>query len=339
MSVAHQALNDLISNKASALAVQTFNKAILNPEQAGRFIREITRDQVILAEASVMTMKSHTKNLDRVTLDGRVLHSGWDSDGMTRELDADEKVKFRTWQNQLVATKLKTQAVIEDDELDDNTEGKAFVNTLLDLTGEGISDDTEAWGLGANSDEITPEDDDLLATTKGWLHRSAYNVYDMEIDDGEDVEALFKAMLALIPKKFLGNRNKFRFGVPFEYEDLYRDLLASRGTALGDETIQGFRPLTYRGIPVKHVPSLDDTPLQELTGSPASMLYTPSNLVMGIYKEIFMEPDRHPAKEETEWVITTKGDVNLINEFMNVSAFPELEEPEGSPGSPGSPGS
>lgn len=339
MSVAHKALSDIVSNKASALAVQTFNKAILNPEQAGRFIREITREQVVLAEASVMSMKSHTKNLDRVTLDGRVLHSGYDEDGLTRELDADEKVKFKTWQNQLVATKLKSQAEIEDDELEDNIEGKAFVNTLLDLIAEGISDDTEVWALGANSDEIEIADDDLLATTKGWLHRSAYNVYDIEVTDGKDVEGLFKAMLELIPKKFLGNRNKFRFGVPFEYEDLYRDELASRGTSLGDETIQGFRPLTYRGIPVKHVPSLDDTTLQELTGSPAAMLYTPSNLAMGIYRQIGMEPDRHPAKETTEWVVTMRGDVNLVNEFMNVSAFPDLEDPDtGSSGSSGSSG-
>ncbi len=32
-----QTLNNIVANKASALAVQTFNKAILNPEQAGRF--------------------------------------------------------------------------------------------------------------------------------------------------------------------------------------------------------------------------------------------------------------------------------------------------------------
>lgn len=333
MSAAHKALEDIVSNKASVLATQTFNKAILNPEQAGKFIREVTRDQVVLAEASVPTMRSHTKNLDRVTLDGRVLHSGYDEDGYTRVLTDDEKVKIKTWQNQLVAVKLKTQAEIEDDELEDNIEGKTFVNTLLSLMGEGISDDMEVWALGANKDEIDRDDDDLLSTTTGWLHRSAYNVYDHEIEDGEDVEALFKAMLELIPKKFLKNRNAFRFGVPFEYEDLYRDMLAARATGLGDETIQGFRPLTYRGIPVKHVPSLDDTGLQELTGSPAAMLYKPDNLVMGVFRQIGVEPARHAAKEMTEWVVTMRGDVNLVNEFMNVSAFPELPDTDAGSGS------
>lgn len=333
MSAAHKALEDIVSNKASVLATQTFNKAILNPEQAGKFIREVTRDQVIMAEARVTPMKSHTKNLDRVTLDGRVLHSGYDTDGYTRVLSDDEKVKFTTWQNQLIAVKLKTQAEIEDDELEDNLEGKTFVNTLLSLMGEGISDDLEVWALGANKDEISRDDDDLLSTTTGWLHRSEYNVYDQSIEDGEDVEALFKSMLELIPKKFLKNRNSFRFGVPFEYEDLYRDLLAGRETSLGDETIQGFRPLTYRGIPVKHVPSLDDTGLQELTGSPAAMLYNPENLAMGIFRQIGVEPARHAAKEMTEWVVTMRGDVNLVNEFMNVSAFPELPDADAGSGS------
>ena len=31
MSAAHKALDDIVSNKASVLATQTFNKAILNP--------------------------------------------------------------------------------------------------------------------------------------------------------------------------------------------------------------------------------------------------------------------------------------------------------------------
>lgn len=324
------ALNEITANKAgaSALAVQTFNKGILNPEQAGRFIREITNEQVVLREASIITMKSHTKNLDRVTVDGRVLHAGYDVDGNTRVLSDSEKAKIKTWQNQLVVAKLKTQAEIEDDELEDNLEGKAFIDTLLDLVAGQIGEDKEVWALGANKGVISYAEDDLLSTTTGWLHRPATKVYNKPLES-EGIEAIFDAMLAAIPKKFIKNRNNMRLYVPYEYEKAWRDELKSRGTPLGDSVTTGYAQLAYENIPVVHVPSLDDTVLQTLTGSPALMLTDPANLVMGIWRQIGIEPERHAAEEKTEYVITMRGDTNLINEFASVSCFPEMEAPVG----------
>lgn len=330
-----QTLNDIASNKASAVAIQTFNKAILNPEQAGKFLREATEDQPVMREASVITMKSHTKNLDRVTLDGRVLHSGYDAEGATRELTDAEKVKIRTWQNQLIAQKLKTQAEIEDDELEDNLEGKAFINTLLELIGEQVGSDMEVWALFADSDNITFVEDDLLSTTKGWIPKAGNKVYKGDLEtyaaanelEATSVETLFDAMIAATPKKFIKNRNMMRFYVPYEYEKQYRDELKGRGTALGDATIVGYAPLVYEGIPIVHVPSMDDTTVQTLYGTPTPLLTTPANMVAGIWRQIGMEPERHAAKEMTEYVLTMRGDVEYINEFMATAAFPEIEEP------------
>lgn len=331
-----QTLNNIVANKASALAVQTFNKAILNPEQAGRFLREATEDQPVMREASVVTMKSHTKNLDRVTLDGRILHSGYDATGKTRELTDDEKVSIKTWQNQLVAQKLKTQAEIEDDELEDNLEGKAFVNTLLDLIGEQVSSDMEVWALFADKDTISFATDDLLSTTQGWIPKAGNKVYKDDIEayatdndlDGDSVEAIFDSMIDATPKKFIKNRNMMRFYVPYQYEKAYRDGLKERGTALGDATIQGYQQLVYEGIPVVHVPSMDDTTVQTLYRTPTLLLTTPANMVAGIWRQISIEPERHAAKEMTEYVLTMRGDVHYINEFMATAAFPEIEAPE-----------
>lgn len=330
-----QALNDIVANKASALAIQTFNKAILNPEQAGKFLREITDDQPVLREASVITMKSHTKNLDRVTLDGRVLHSGYDDAGATRELTDEEKVKIKTWQNQLVAQKLKTQAEIEDDELEDNLEGKAFINTLLELIGEQVGSDMEVWALFADSENILYSEDDLLSTTQGWIPKAGNKVYKGDIEtyaaaqelESSSIETIFDAMIDATPKKFIKNRNMMRFYVPYAYEKAYRDELKGRGTALGDATIQGYQQLVYEGIPIVHVPSMDDEVVQTLYGTPTPLLTTPANMIAGIWRQIGMEPDRHAAKELTEYVMTMRGDVHYINEFMATAAFPLVEEP------------
>lgn len=328
-----QILNNIVNPQAAFKSVfGNWAKAVLNPEQAGRFLRTVTDQQVILKEASVFTMKSHTKNLDRIEIDGRVLTSGYDESGKTRALTDDEKVTVSNFQNQLIAKKLKTQAVIEDDELEDNLEGKAFANTLIDMTGEKISYDQEVWGVWANKANITYAQDKLLNTTEGWLSKVGNKVYGKDGThtadfDPEDPEALFKAMIAALPKKYLRNRSMMRFYVPFEIEDAYRDILADRGTNLGDTTTQGFNQLTYRNIPIVNPDSLDDEAAAALWGTRAAMLQDPTNLQMGIWRQISMEPDRNAQLEQTEYVVTMRGDVHYNNQYAGVGAFLDAAKP------------
>ncbi|MDP3058272.1 MAG: phage major capsid protein, partial [bacterium] len=305
-------------------------KAILNPEQAGRFLRVATEQQQILKEANVFSMKSHTKNLDRVSIDGRVLTSGYDASGVTRALADNEKVAITNYQNQLVAKKLKTQAVIEDDELEDNLEGKAFANTLIDLQGEKIGYDMEVWGVWANKANIAYGTDKLLNSTEGWLSKAGNKIYGDGAGadfDPADPESLFKALIEATPKKYIRNRSQMRFYVPFAIEDAYRDILADRGTALGDTTTTGYNGLAYRNIPVVNPDSLDDTAAQALWTTKAAMLSNPSNLQCGIWRQISMEPDRNAQLEQTEYVTTMRGDVHYTNEFEGAAAFFDLEDP------------
>ncbi len=331
MAVNSQALNNIVNQEAAYKSVfGTPAKAMLNPEQAGKFIRTATEQQLILKEANVFGMKSHTKNLDRVEIEGRVLTSGYDIDGKTRALDDDEKVKLTNFQNQLVVKKLKTQAVIEDDELEDNLEGKALMNSILDMTAEKIGYDKEVWAVWGNPEEIDYAEDKLLNTTEGWLSKAGHKIYGdgAEPDfDPDDPESLFKALIAATPKKYIRNRSQMRFYVPFEIEDAYRDILADRGTNLGDNTTTGYAPLAYRNIPVVNPDSFDDDLAVGLWGTRAAMLADPKNLNMGIWRQIFIEPDRNPQLEQTEYVITMRGDVHYTNQFIGASAFLDMENP------------
>lgn len=331
-----QTLNDLVNNGVANKGMfSNYNKAILNPEQAGKFLRTVTDEQVVLKEANVFTMKSHTKNLDRVAIEGRILHSGYDASGVTRALSDEEKAKITNFQNQLIAKKLKTQTIIEDDELEDNLEGKAFINTLLDEIGQHVSYDQEVWALWANS-AITFVQDDLLHTTDGWLKKAGYQLYGKETSSGAkdydfnvydsnneiaDVEALFDALIAEIPKKYIKNRPQLRFYVTYEIEKAYRDLLKSRGTSLGDTTIQGFQQLSFENIPVVPVPALDDEAAQTLNGGKAAMLTNPANMECGIWRQISIEPQRYATTESTEYVLTMRGDVNYDNQYMAATAW------------------
>lgn len=334
MAVNAGILNNIVNQQAAYKSVfGTPGKAILNPEQAGKFLRTATEQQSILKEANVFTMRSHTKNLDRVEIEGRVLTSGYDIDGNTRALTDAEKTTVTNFQNQLVAKKLKTQAVIEDDELEDNLEGKAFANSLIELQGEKIGYDMEVWGVWANKLGITYAEDKLLNSTEGWLSKAGNKIYGTAGDGGDahfdpaDPESLFKALIAATPKKYIRNRSMMRFQVPFEIEDAYRDILADRGTNLGDSTTTGYTQLAYRNIPIVNPDSLDDTAAEALWGTKAAMLNDPNNLQCGIWRQIGMEPDRNAQLEQTEYVTTMRGDVHYTNQFAGAAAFFDLERP------------
>jgi hypothetical protein len=188
----------------------------------------------------------------------------------------------------------------------------------------------------ANKGVISFAQDDLLSTTKGWIPKAGNKVYKGDIEsyaDAHDLEAdspetIFDTMIDATPKKFLQNRNMWRLYTPYEYEKKFRDELKGRGTPLGDNLVTAYPQLAHENIPVSHVPSMDDTTVQTLYGTKSLLFTNPANMVMGIWRQIGMEPQRWAAKEMTEYVVTMRGDVQYINEFMATAAFPDIEEPE-----------
>jgi len=312
------------------------NKVELNPQQAGRFLKTASHSQMILKECNVFSMRSPTKNLDRIDLNRRVLTSGYSAQGITRALDANEKVQIKNYQNQLVATKLKAQAIIQDDELTDNIQRKAFTNTLIDLTGERIGYDLEVWAVWANRPSITFAQDRLLNSTGGFIAKSGNTIYGKPSTatpstprdfDPNDPISLFDALLKKTPNRFITNRSKMRFYVPYDIYDRYLNHLNLRMTQLGDQALTGYPRINYKGIPIMNPDSLDDASAIALWKTRCAMLANPENLNMGIWKHIFIEPDRNPQLEQVEFVFTMRADVHYTNEFAGAVALLDRPHP------------
>ena len=296
-------------------------KALLNPEQLGRFLRSATINQTILKDANFNLMKSFKKELANVGLAGRVLQSGYKANGDTNdELDpADVDFGYA----ELDAKKLKAMCSILDDEKEDNMEQAQFEQTLLTMMGERIGEDLEVWALFGDTD-ISYSDDKLLSTTDGWIKTTAT---DNQLEQGTDfdadadtVEAMFDAMIYAMPLRFRQNRNALKFYVPFEVEDAYRNLLKSRNTNLGDSTQTGFSQLAYKNIPVVYCPSLDDEGARAVDNTGTSILANPSNLYYGIWKNIRIEPDRKVPQERTDYYYRMRGDVTQAFNTATVTA-------------------
>lgn len=301
-------------------------KALLNPEQLGRFLRSATINQTILKDAKFDLMKSFKKELANVGIGGRVLQSGYKADKKTTNDDLDgAEVNFGY--AELDAKKLKAMCSILDDEKEDNMEQAQFEQTLLTMMGERVGEDLEIWSLFADTN-INYSTDKLLSTTDGWIKSTPNKIVDgTDFDVAENtVEAMFDKMIYTMPLRFRQNRNALKFYVPFEVEDAYRNLLKSRNTNLGDTTQVGFTPLTYKNIPVVYCPSLDDESARNIDSTGTSILANPQNLYYGIWKNISIEPDRIVKSERTDYYYRMRADVTQAFPQATVVAKIGLEE-------------
>ena len=322
----------------------TLDKSILVAQQFDRFVRAMQKRSVILPEARFVEMDSHRMNIDRVGFVGRILKSGGavtDGDQAHRELESGDFAKPQFDTNELVAREVQAVASIRDRALRRNIEREDFENTLVDMIGEAAGRDLEEYAILADLD-IDHGDDDVLSLTNGWAKNAANKVYGEEsTEDADDAdfdkdaddwpENVLQAMLDALPKEFLQDRSEWRFYVPFEVEDAYRNLLKARGTQLGDMAQTEDGNFMYKGIPVVYAPLIErakDYDADKNFPGRICMLQHPDNMVWGVFHEVTMEPERYAKGRRTDFVLTVEADAHYEDENAAVVAFLDKPKPE-----------
>ena len=119
---------------------------------------------------------------------------------------------------------------------------------------------------------------------------------------------IFKAMLDLMPDKYLGL--ELTFFVPPETAIAYANELANRSTGLGDTVmVQGVPVLRYFGYKVVPDPYLR----KEGNLSRRGILTPASNLTFGIQRNITIDAQWQPRKRVVEYTITARNDYEFAN--------------------------
>ena len=345
MSLTNGELLARLDSALKTITVADLGQSVLVPQQFDRFVRAAQAKTSILETARFIRMESQITQIDRVGFGGRILRSGGAvSEGAQahRVLTEAEHVDPTFATNTLVARELQAITSVRDTALRRNIERADFEGTLVDLFGEAAGRDVEEYALLADT-SITHANDDLLSITDGWIRKSVNSVFGKALTGPPAVSAdfdpaaanwpenMFQAMLVALPKQYLANRTEWRYYVDFDVEDAYRNLLRSRGTALGDETQTENRPLKYKGIPVVFAPvstrSRAVNPASHFPGRVA-MLSHPDNLVWGVFHEVTIEPKREPEGRLTKFVLTLEADAHFEDENANVVAFPDMARTE-----------
>lgn len=301
-------------------------------EQLDRFIDVVQQHAPVLDEASMQRMKSYKKEVAAIDTPTGYLYPGRVDGtkiipGETAGYD-EFSLSGAVQKNELDAREFVLAVTIDYDTLEDTIEGPDFEGRIVSMLGQSASLDLEKvfllgdTGLGASAPI-------LLKATDGWVKLAGGKVYGYDHDGvSKDFDPtsdafpidMFDAMLEAIDKRYLIPRNDMRFYVDWSTFRAYREQIAARETVIGDEALLGQRELTFDGIPVVHVPNLDDKEATAHTGRVA-LLARPTNMIWGVYREITVESQRHPKKRQVEHVLTMRADCTYADVNGAVAAF------------------
>lgn len=276
-------------------------EAPLSIEQVDRFIVLLANPQTMLPDVRRVTSRAAKWQEPVLDFSARIMHAGVEA---TRLADAS-RAKPATNVIEISTVLLRGEVPVSDEAFEDTIASASFSDSLMVGIADRVGADVEDLLINGDSTSSDP----YYVLDDGWLRivrTTGGNLIDAT-SIGQDYQAIFRQMMNAMPYRFLRNiETDGRFYVPKRLEVLYRDVLAQRGTPLGDLMLTAGGEVRYQGIPIKGVPNMAQT-----TGTPntSSILLTNrNNLYYGVRRAITMEQFRDPREGATSFVVTTRID-------------------------------
>ena len=301
----------MLSNKEllakAALETTDFGgagEARLTVEQAETFIRIASTPQAMLSDVRTVLNNANSWEENKISF-GRILHSASEAGvGETGRLDASKQTKPGTGIVTMQTQLFRGEVLISDSIMEDNPEREGFSGTITSMIAERVGADVEELFINGN----IGGGDAFFGTLDGWLTQilNGPNSHVHDASGDADFQATLKVLLSSLPSQFKSDKANMRFYCSDVVEEAYRDLLSTRGTPLGDLTLQGTAELKYQGISVKPVPLF---PVD--IGFSQVVLTNRQNLYAGWRRQITLEPFRDPRDGGTTFIVTTRIDAKV----------------------------
>ncbi len=285
--------------------------------EAGQFIDYVVDQSVLLKKIRMITMPDKKYPIDKIDLGGKVLRKG------TPGTDPGDTVSVNN-PTQLVLDAKEIVAIVSigDDTLEDNIEGEAFVDHLLRMIANAAANELEAAAI--HGDTAVADANGILDIWDGFYKKAkaGANIIEAMADadrywpgtNGTKATRLLKK----IPTKY---RMDYRNLACLLHNDLYLDYtdeLASKGYSEAWTAITGNIDVPIRSVQNIRLPMLSTAMSFTYSGTPYTngtfaMITDLRNLIMGIHREIRIEPYRQPRKRATDYVLSMRGDVQVEN--------------------------
>lgn len=294
--------SEIIRKADMTLADLSGNGGLLNPEQANTFIRKLRLQPTVLRQARTVQMSAPQRKINKIGFGSRILRPAVSATALApadRSKPTTEQVELNT--KEVIAEIRLPYDVIEDNiergninaagaDTDPQAASGGLKDTLVDLIVERAALDLEELALLGD----TASGDAYLAMVDGFLKQATTNVVNVSAAVSR---TMFKNGLKTMPKQYLRNLTAIRNLVSHNNHIEYRDSLASRETALGDQNVSG-RPVTYaHGVPVEGVALMPEA---------SGLLLPPNNMIFGIQRQISMEVDKIISERVFVIVLTAR---------------------------------
>jgi hypothetical protein len=289
----------------------------LSMAEAAVFIDYVVDQSTLLKLCRTVQMPDKKYNIDKIGLGGKVLVKG------TPGTDPGDTVSVSgPTQVQLDAEEVIAIVSIGDDTLEDNIEGDAFVQHLLNMIAAAAANELEEAAIHGDT---TVPDAGILDRWDGWykLAKAAgAHVVEAMTDTNRywpgDAAAKATKLLKALPSKYRKDLRNLRCILP---EDLYLDYsdeLAAHGSSEGFMAITGIKDLSVRSVQHVRVPLLKTDMSFTYSATPYTdgtfVMFTDlRNLIFGIHRGIKIEPFRQPRKRCTDYVLSMRADAQIEN--------------------------
>ena len=292
--------NSLLRKADLAIADLQSNGGVLSPEQGASFIRKLIKQPTLIRVCRVVEMLAPQRKINKIGFGTRILRAAASGQalGGPSSSGLGGRAKPTTSHIQLNTREVIAQVNIPYDVMEDNIERATTADnglpntgpgglrqTIIDLIAERAALDMEELALTGDTSYVSADADDqaYMSLFDGWnkIASTGGNVYDAA--GASIAKSIFKQGLKTMPSQYQRNKAALNHFVSVNNETEYRDTLADRGTALGDQMTQGTSSAYAFGSPVTPVALMPET----------SGLFTdPLNLIFGIQRQVSMEFDK-----------------------------------------------
>lgn len=289
----------------------------LSQTEAANFIDYIVDESTLLKLIRTINMPAPKHKINKIGLGSKVLKKGTPGTdpGDTVSVDGPSQIE-------LDAEEVVAIVSVGDDTVEDNIEGDAFVQHLLGMVGRAAANELEQAGIHA--DEDVP-DDYILDRFDGWLKLAtdgnAPTLDAMDDDDRYWPGARGSKATRILKQLATKYRNDLRQLAWILHPDLYldyNDALAELGIGEAFTSITGVRDVPLRGVKNVQVPMLKTDIAftsggQDLTDGSVVILTDLRNLILGIHRQIRIEPQRSARKRATDYVLSMRVAAQIEN--------------------------
>ena len=151
-----------------SITVSDLGYSVLQPQYFNQFVREATRDQVILSEARRIVMDAQVVNIDRTGFSNRIME-------VATEETAPTGTEPAFHQEQLTAKEFVGMVGITDNALRRNIEREGFQSTLISMASAKWGEDWES--LAVFGDTAKYATGDFLKAQDGWIKKCVNKLY------------------------------------------------------------------------------------------------------------------------------------------------------------------